>query len=243
MIVIPTGSLEEKAKALLDFKTFTDVREVADLVKKAGVDLVHLLNTAVPDSRLSKEERLEYACQSILVALDDAEKVGTKLMQESIATEKTKDALKRIEEARNFVKNQLPAMLDLCLVAEDAVADGRLELREVVDVVEAARKVDWSVFASCFGFLAACLQKKSVAAEEPAPAAPPAPAPPAPAPPAPAPPAPAPPLPESPTPEPPLTQPQEEPEPLEVPEPPQPSAAETPAASATKPESAEVDHP
>ena len=231
MVIIPTGRIEEKAKELLNLKVFTDVREVAGLVKKVSLDLVRLLNTAVPDRRFSRAERFECACQSILVALDDAEKVGTKLMQESIATEKTKDALKRIEEARSFVKNQLPAMLDLCLVSEEAVADGRLELREVVEIAAAAQKVDWAFWCSWVG---GCCKKKAVAVEEPVPA-----------------PAPAPtaalaaiPLPESPTPEPPLAQPQEEPEPLEVPAPPQSSdSVASPEESETKPENGEVDHP
>lgn len=229
MIVIPTGLLETKAKALLQFEAFNDAADLAVLLKKVGVDLVHLLNTVVPDSRLSKEERVEYVCQSILAALDDVEKVGTKLLEESIAKEKTTDALKRIEEARSFVKNQLPEMLDLSLAVNDAVADGKLELREVVEIAEAARKVDWAAFAACF---LACFSKKAVDAVAPVPAAAPAPAP-----------APAavPPLPESPIQQPPLTQPQEVPELQEVPEPPQSSP---PLQQNEKsPENDEVDHP
>lgn len=223
MIVIPTGVFEEKAKELLNLKVFTDVREVAGLVKKVAVDLVHVMNTAVPDRRFSRAERFECACQSILAALDDAEKVGTKLMEESIATEKTKDALKRIAEARDFVKNQLPAILDLCLVAEEAAADGRLELREVAEIAEAAKKVDWmAIFSECFG---GCCKKKAVSVEAPSvrrqntlPEAP-----------------------QLPTPEPPLPQPPKEPEPQEVPEPPQ--SSEPPPQTETKPENDEVDHP
>lgn len=226
MIVIPTGTFEEKAKAALNFQVFNDVREIFDLVKKVGVDLVHVMNTVVPDSRFSRAERFECVCQSILVALDDAEKVGTKLLEESIAIEKTKDALKRIAEARDFVKNQLPAMLDLSLVSADSLADGRLELREVVAIADAAKKVDWSALTACFGFLVACVSKKAVSVEVPAPVPVPVVIPP---------------LPESPTPEPPLPQPPKVPEPQEVPEPPQ--SSESPPQTETKPENDEVDHP
>ena len=218
------GVLEKKAKCLINFEVLSDVRDISVLVKEVGVDLVQLLNTAFLDVRLSRAQRFEYTCQSILAALDDAEKVGTKLMEESIAIEKTKDALKRIGEARNFVKNQLPEMIDLILVANDALADGRIEMREVVDVVQAARKVNWrNAFAACFGL---CFQKKTVplVGHQEVPAAPaPAAAPAAPAA-----------APESPIPEPPLTPPQGEPEPLEAPAPPQPS--ENPVAPETKPE-------
>lgn len=220
MLRIPTGSeitsvLEKKAKCLINFEVLSDVREISVLVKEVGVDLVRLLNTAFLDVHLSQAQRFEYVCQSILVALDDAEKVGTKLMEESIATEKTKDALKKIQEARNFVKNQLPQILHLSLVVNDAVADGRIEMREVVGIVEAAQKVNWcnvcSACFACFACFGLCFQKKTVAVvgsvPVPAAAAPPA-------------------VPESPIPEPPLTPPQEEPEPLEAPALPQ--SSETP---------------
>jgi len=243
------GVLEKKAKCLISFEVLSDVRDISVLVKEACVDLVQLLNTAFLDVRLSRAQRFEYTCQSILAALDDAEKVGTKLMEESIAIEKTKDALKRIEEARNFVKNLLPEMTDLILVVNDALADGRIEMREVVDVAQAVQKVNWrNAFAACFGL---CCQKKTVPLvghqEVPVPVvvpAVPAPVPAVPAPvvvpvvPAPvvdpaapsAPAAPAAPAaaPESPIPEPPLTPPQGEPEPLEAPAPPQ--SSDVPAA-------------
>ena len=231
MLRTPTGSeitsvLEKKAKDLINFKVLTDVHEISELVKVVGADLVRLLNTDVLDARLSPVQRFEFVCQSILVALDDAEKVGTKLLEGSIATEKTKDALKRIEEARNFVKNQLPQMLHLSLVVNDALADGRIEMREVVDVVQAAQKIECST--ACFAWFGLCFQKKAVAVvgavAVPVPAPEPAAA--AAAPPAAA--------PESPTPQPPLTPPQGEPEPLEAPAPPQSSDA--PAAPETKPE-------
>ena len=217
MLRMTTGSeiasiLEKKAKNMINFEVLSDVREISVLVKEVGVDLVRLLNTAFLDAHLSQAQRFEYVCQSILVALDDAEKVGTKLMEESIATEKTKDALKKIQEARNFVKNQLPQILHLSLVVNDAVADGRIEMREVVEVVEAAQKVNlWTACSACFAYFGLCFQKKTVAVvgsvPVPAAAAPPA-------------------VPESPIPEPPLTPPQEEPEPLEAPALPQ--SSETP---------------
>lgn len=228
MIVIPTGDLENRAKACLKFQAISSAREVAGLVKKVALELVHVLNTTVLDRRFSREERFECVCQSILAALDDAEKVGTKLMEESIAIEKTKDALKRIEAARSFVKNQLPAILDQCLVVSDAAADGRLELREVVEIVQVASRVDWkSVFSACW----CCHKEACVTAEAPVPVPvpqqrhdllPPSP-------------------PGSPTHESPLTQPQEEPEYQEVP--PLPQSSQPPEESETKLESGEVDRP
>ena len=216
----PMGVLEKKAKCLINFEVLSDVRDISVLVKDVGFDLVRLLNTAFLDAHLSQVQRFEYVCQSILVALDDAEKVGTRLMEESIVTKKTKDALKKIQEARNFVKNQLPQMLHLSLSVSEALADGRIEIREIVEVVEAAKKVNWlNAFAACFGF---CFQKKGVAAVAVLSAVPPLHVAAAAA------------APESPIPEPPLTPPQGEPEPLEVPAPLQSSDA--PAAPETKPE-------
>jgi hypothetical protein len=226
MVIIPTGELEEKAKKLLKFETFGKADDFAEVLKKVAADLVNFLNAAVPDSRLTKGERIEYVRQSILVALDDAAKVGTELLAGSIAKEKTRDVLKRIESAQEFVKLHLSEILDLKLVVSESLADGKLELREVVEIAEVARKIDWSALLGC---LAACFSKKAVAAAEPVPA--PASALPV-----------VPPLPESPIPQPPLTQLQEVPELQEVPQPPQSSVPPQPSGEKS-PENDEVDHP
>jgi hypothetical protein len=89
-------------------------------------------------------------CRSILVALDDAEKVGTKLLEESIEIETTRDALRRIGEVRDFVKNQFPGILGLSLVVVSSLEDGNLVLREAVEIAEVALKADWRwCFSGC----------------------------------------------------------------------------------------------